>query len=331
MTAAEALGTRHTLLPVDQPYVAYLVDAIGATGEPPNHVQSAYFGYLAREIAARGHAAGICGEGADSLFGLGLANQVHNARVIQAVVPGRGLRRLGGALSALLGCPRLAATFHLAACLNRFDDPAHPVNQVAMFTHLPAVEAMFGTGAVREAMAARRSLVDRFAVGDDPMEFLHAAGFLGEAMDSASLWTSLFNVAGIDLLCPFLDSRMLRFALSLSPGVRFRFRRPKSLLRQALADVVGPSFAHRPKLGFGQPIFEWLAPGGSLRRLAEEAGRHPFVDPQVHRQALDRPNWFLYSLVCFDVWHRLFIERSLPRNNAAEAIGASLAANGLLD
>jgi hypothetical protein len=29
--------------------------------------------------------------------------------------------------------------------------------------------------------------------------------------------------------------------------------------------------------------------------------------------ALARPNWFLYSLLCYDLWHKLFIERSLAR------------------
>jgi hypothetical protein len=28
------------------------------------------------------------------------------------------------------------------------------------------------------------------------------------------------------------------------------------------------------------------------------------------------PGWFLSSLLCYDLWHRLFIERSLPREQA---------------
>ena len=71
--------------------------------------------------------------------------------------------------------------------------------------------------------------------------------------------------------------------------------------------------ARRPKLGFGQPIFEWLAPGGQLRHLAERLGRHEFVDPVALARSLGKPNWFLYSLLCYDLWHRLFIDRSLSR------------------
>jgi hypothetical protein len=148
------------------------------------------------------------------------------------------------------------------------------------------------------------------------MDRLHGAGFLCEAMDSASLWATLFHSAGADLLCPFLDSRVLRFALSLPAAVRYPFRRPKDLLKRALARSAPPELAHRPKLGFGQPVFEWLAPGGPLRAFAERVGDHGFVSPAALARSLARPNWFLWSLVCYELWFRLFVERSLPRRAA---------------
>src|SRR5205085_5734410 len=141
-------------------------------------------------------------------------------------------------------------------------DLEHPVNRVAAFADWPAVDACFGASAVTAAAAERRRLLDRFSVPYRAQDRLHAAGFLGEAMDSAGLWATLFQRAGVDLLCPFLDSRMLRLALNLAPEVRYRFRRPKDLLKRALARHAGPALAMRSKLGFGQPSFEWLAPGG---------------------------------------------------------------------
>ena len=313
MTASRALGTRHVLVPADGPYAVYLLDALASSAEPPNHVQSAYFGHLARSMLARGATTGLCGEGADSLFGLGLANQLHNAGVVRALVPSSLLRRAGAALCRALRRPLLGATFRLA---DRLDDLAwreHPVNQVAAFADWQAAEACFGAAAVAGAAAGRRALLDRYAVPDDPMERLHAAGFLGEAMDSASMWTTLFNRAGGDLLCPFLDSRMLRLALNLPAVVRFRFRRPKDLLKRALARQAPAELAHRGKLGFGQPIFEWLAPGGQLRPLVDRIAPYDFVDGPTLARVRARPSWFLYSLLCYDLWHKLFIDRSLPR------------------
>jgi asparagine synthase (glutamine-hydrolysing) len=313
VTASQALGTRHTLVPADGPYAGYLLDTLATAAEPPNHVQTAYFGHLARVMAGLGVTSGLCGEGADSLFGLTLANQVQNAAVLRRLVPGRLPRKCGARVSGLLGFDRLAATFRLAGVLDDLTDLEHPVNRVASFTDRAAVEACFGRAAVREAAAGRRALLERYQVGPSAQDRLHATGYLGEAMDSASLWTTLFNQAGADLFCPFLDSRVLRLVLNLAPEVRYPFRRPKDLLKRALAGQAPEGLARRTKLGFGQPIFEWLGPGGQLRPLVERLGAYDFVDARALGQARARPNWFLYSLLCYDLWHKLFIDRSLPR------------------
>jgi hypothetical protein len=161
-------------------------------------------------------------------------------------------------------------------------------------------------------------MLDHFQVPDEAMERLHAIGYLAEAIDSASLWTTLFNRAGADLYCPFLDSRMLGFVFNLQPAARFPFRRPKALLKAALVRNGVGALADKPKLGFGQPIFEWLGPGGQLRPLVDAISPHDFLDRRTLQSSLARPNWFLYSLLCFDLWHKLWIERSLPRTAGLE-------------
>ncbi|MGH7222496.1 MAG: asparagine synthase-related protein [Gemmataceae bacterium] len=330
MTASRALGSRHTLVHTDNPYATYLLDAVASTAEPPNHVQSAYFGHLARSMVEYGATSGLCGEGADSLFGLGLANQLHNAGVLRRLVPSAWLRRSGALVSDLFRWTNLAATFRLANHFSDFSYLQHPANRVAAFADWAAVETCFGFRAVADAAAERRSLLDLYAVPDCPQERLHATGFLGEAMDSASLWTTLFNRAGADLLCPFLDSRIVRLALNLAPEVRFRFRRPKDTLKRALARLAPLELATRCKLGFGQPIFEWLAPSGSLRPLVERIAAHAFVDADVLARVRQRPTWFLYSLLVYDLWHKLFIERSLPQprhSDDCHDLAASLTAH----
>jgi asparagine synthase (glutamine-hydrolysing) len=313
VTASQALGTRHTLVPADGPYAEYLLDTLSSTGEPPNHVQTAYFGHLARVMVSQGSTTGLCGEGADSLFGLGLANQIHYANRLRRLVPGAWLRRGLGVVAGMLGARRVGDVCRLAERLDTFTDLEHPVNRVAAFTDWDAVRACFGRDAVAGAAAGRRALLEQYLIPETPLDLMHGSGYLGEAMDSASLWTTLFNRAGGDLLCPFLDSRLLRFVVNLAPEARYRFRRPKDLLKRALARQAPPELATRGKLGFGQPIFEWLAPGGQLRPQVEDLGRHAFLDGPTLARSLASPNWFLYSLLCYDLWHKLFVERSLPR------------------
>ncbi len=313
MTASRALGTRHTLVPADDPYEDYLLDVLASTGESPNHVQTAYFGHLARSMMGQGVGSGLSGYGADALFGLGLSRQLHNADLLRRLVPGAWVRQGGAWLSDLLGWTNLSATFRLAGRLKNWNYLRHPVNRTVAFTDWDAVTACFGTVAVADAAAGRRALLDRYAVPDCPQERLHAVDFLGESMDSASMWTTLFNQAGAELLSPYLDSRVVRLALNLSPKVRFRFRRPKDLLKRALARLAPAELAYRKKLSFGQPIFEWLAPGGPLRPLVERIAPYEFVDAKVLERVRQRPTWFLYSLLVYDLWHKAFIDRSLPR------------------
>ncbi len=320
VTAAQALGTRHALIPADEPYETYLLDTLASTGEPPNHVQTAYFGHLARQMTAQGVTTGLCGEGADSLFGVSLAGRVQQAERLRRLAPLSMFRRLAAFGVGAVGWSGLYEALRLSNHLEDWSWPDHPVNQAAVFTDRDAVRACFGAAAVEEAFGWRRSLADRYGVPDHPIDRLHAAGFLGEAMDSASLWTTLFNQAGADLLCPFLDSRMLRLVVNLAPSARFPFGEPKALLKQALGRHAPAELVRRRKLGFGQPIFEWLGPGGQLRPLVERLGRYDFVDPPTLARSLARPNWFLYSLLCYDLWHKLFIERTLaPRVEATPA------------
>jgi asparagine synthase (glutamine-hydrolysing) len=313
LTASQALGTRHVLVPANGPYEAYLLDALAAAGEPLNHVQSAYFGHLARAMKADGVPAALCGEGADSLFGLGLAEQIHNAELMRRLLPAKGLRSFAGTVASVVGKRRVADACRLAEAIEDFADLQHPVNRIASFTDWPAVGACFGASGVAAAAAERRRLLDLFEVPYQPQQRLHAAGFLGEAMDSAGLWATLFQRAGVDLLCPFLDSRVVRLALNLAPEVRFRFRKPKDVLKRGLARHAGDKLAMRGKLGFGQPIFEWLSPGGQLETQLDRLAEHDFVDADALRRSRGKPNWFLYSLVVYDAWQRLFIDRTLAR------------------
>ena len=330
LSAARILRTRHILVPAEQPFADYLLETIAATGEPPNHVMTAYFAPLARSMLAQGFGTALCGEGADSLFGIGAADLIRTARVLRMLVPGP-LRGWGKRLAATAGRRCLAEAFGLADHVYDLGSPTHPINRAAVFTDWPAVQACFGNGAVSAALAYRRELLAQYRVPADALQQVHAIGYLGEAMDTASLWTTLFNGAGADLLCPYLDSRLLRLAVNIEPRYRFPYRRPKDLLKRGLARHAGHELAYRCKLGFGQPIFEWLAPGGQLRPWVERIGTYDFVERSARITALARPNWFLYSLLCYDLWHKFFIERSLSRRtfvdtpHVAEPPGVTLA------
>jgi asparagine synthase (glutamine-hydrolysing) len=313
LSAARLLGTCHTAVAIEGPYADYLLDTIGGTGEPPNHVQSAYFAPMARAMVARGVTTGLCGDGADSQFGLTLANQVHYARLLRCLLPLAPLRSGLAWAATALGWGRLHEHLWLANHLHDHADERHPLNQITAYTDWEAVRACFGTRALDAAAAERRTILTGHGIPDNLLVSSHMMCFLADALDTAALWTTLFNREGAEMLLPFQDSRLIRLANSLGLRQRFPFRHPKKLLKTALVRHGLREIAYRPKQGFGQPIFEWLAPGGQLRPWVESIGEYPFVDQASLGRARARPSWFLYSLLCYDVWHKLFIDRSLPR------------------
>jgi len=310
LSAAELLGSPHTDIPLDRSYPHYLVDAIASTGEPPNHVQSVYFAHLARCLRDRGVHTGLTGEGADSLFGTEWVGVFNRARRLRRLLPIVGLRVFLGALSGTMGRTYWATAFRLANHIGNLTCQEHPVNQINAFTHWPSIRQCFGQSAIDVACAYRRRLLSQFTVQEHPLECTHGIGLLGDAMESAALWTTHFNNAGGCLLCPFLDSRMLRLAVNVDPSYRYPALEPKGVLKRALCRHVPPSLAYRQKRGFGQPIFEWMSDAAELRRLLDAIADYHFVRKNVLEKARAQPNWFLYSLLCYDIWHKMFVSKT---------------------
>ncbi|MBY0528420.1 MAG: asparagine synthase [Gemmataceae bacterium] len=326
--ASRALGTHHRFVPADGPYIDYLIDTVRETGEPPNHVMSCYFGALGRDLRSAGVQAALCGEGADSLFGVTGGVALQRAQWLRKCLPAKLLLGLLANMAEGLRCRRISEYARLAEHIDDYSFTDHPANWCATFTDLPSVRDCFGKRAFEDAGEYRRGVVSQYRVRNTPLDQLHMVGFLNEAVDTASLWTTLLNGEGVDLLCPYLDSRLITLMMGVASENRFPSGNPKGILKDLLAKRMPREMVYRRKLGFGQPIFEWMAPGGQLRPWVENIQRYPFVPRKTFEACLQRPNWFLYSLLCYDVWHKLFIDRRIPRIDLGKRAILSAAAVG---
>src|SRR5207247_8157074 len=63
---------------------------------------------------------------------------------------------------------------------------------------------------------------------------------------------------GLEVRSPFLDTRLVDFALRLEPRLKVRGLRLKRVLRPALRGVVPDEILRRPKKGFGVPLDRWF-------------------------------------------------------------------------
>jgi asparagine synthase (glutamine-hydrolysing) len=123
----------------------------------------------------------------------------------------------------------------------------------------------------------------------------------------------------LEVRCPLLDHRVMEFAASVPPGLKFHRGVSKYLLKRYLEPRVPARAVHRPKMGFAIPVARWLR--ADLRPLAQDLllspralGRGYVVPARVHdlweahqRGARDhaRPLW---ALLMLELWHRLFVD-----------------------
>lgn len=120
---------------------------------------------------------------------------------------------------------------------------------------------------------------------------------------------------------PFLDHRVVEFAISLPDALRVRRGRGKHLLRKVAARWLPADVLAKPKQGFSIPLGEWFR--GPLRPLAEDVlGSRAFrerglIRPDAARACLDdhlagradrgESLWLILSL---ELWARRYLDSS---------------------
>jgi asparagine synthase (glutamine-hydrolysing) len=113
---------------------------------------------------------------------------------------------------------------------------------------------------------------------------------------------------------PFLDHRLVDFALALPDEAKITILTLKRFLRVAFRELLPPSLVRRPKHGFRVPLDEWLR--GPLRDRARELlspaalGRHGCFDPagvgellRQHEAGEQNRSSEIFSLLVFQAWH----------------------------
>ncbi|MGY4329378.1 asparagine synthetase B (glutamine-hydrolyzing) [Bradyrhizobium sp. LB7.2] len=118
---------------------------------------------------------------------------------------------------------------------------------------------------------------------------------------------------GIEARVPFLDRRLIEFAMAVPSNAKLAGARTKGLMREAVAGIIPESIRLAPKKGFGAPVDRWLrAPFADLVR--ERIGHGP-----------------LSTLLDGSLVERLFAEHSSGRFNHSGVIWALYVASRWLE
>src|ERR671932_803889 len=90
----------------------------------------------------------------------------------------------------------------------------------------------------------------------------------------------------VEARVPFLDHRLIEYALALPRSLKVEGASGKHILKRALEEVLPRDLLYRPKRGFGAPIRGWLR--GRATRL---------LDDHLLNSPLRRRDYFVYG--CF--------------------------------
>jgi len=131
--------------------------------------------------------------------------------------------------------------------------------------------------------------------------------------------------AGVEVRVPFLDPDIVAFAARLPTKLKQRGATGKWLFKKAMESLLPRDVIYRPKAGFGAPLRRWLQ--HELHEYVEELlsentlKKRGLFDPKAVKElvCLDRIGkidgaYPIFSLICIELWMRLFIDGRAVRN-----------------
>ena len=133
----------------------------------------------------------------------------------------------------------------------------------------------------------------------------------------------------LELRVPFLDHKLVEFCAGLPPKLKLNGQGSKFLLRQAMSEVLPRPILQRPKQGFPVPTEGWLRkPLKELTHdmlLSRSSACRLYLRPEVleeivseHERGLMNRDQEIWTLLVFEYWHRLFLERQVHPGSSRE-------------
>ncbi|AKK11497.1 asparagine synthase (glutamine-hydrolyzing) [Corynebacterium uterequi] len=125
----------------------------------------------------------------------------------------------------------------------------------------------------------------------------------------------------LELRVPFLDKEVFELAQTIPHDLKISHGTTKYALRKALEQIVPPHVLHRRKLGFPVPMRHWLA-GDELFGWAQDtitqSQTEDIFDKKAvlemlkeHRDGISDHSRRLWTVLCFMVWHGIFVEKRI--------------------
>ncbi len=291
------------------------LDAIlGAFDEPFSGVISTFFltGLISKHVKVA-----LSGDGADELFGSYLSHRM--AQPLEAALKNPALLDQPGPTGPLVGYEGEWPS--LRRLIARGDEAAR---RMGLFFADDAAKRSLYTPAMLAAIGDNSTEADlRTLYGEcqsaDPLNRALFTDFETLLPDQVLPFVDRLSMAhSVEVRPPFLDHRLIEYVATLPGRMKIKQGRVKSILKDAVADLLPPGLVDRPKEGFVMPINEWLLE--SLKGYVKDAlsparlTRHGMLDPQAVAHLLTRYYGGetglagrIWNLVSFQMWWERYI------------------------
>jgi asparagine synthase (glutamine-hydrolysing) len=312
---ATLCGTDHHEL-VLEPDVVPLVDDIAWVLDEPFGDTSAIPTYMVSKLAAQHVKVVLTGDGGDEIFA-GYDKYVVEDRERAYDLMPASLRRAAGAVGAVMPEGMRGRRFlrHLA-----LDGPRRYLDAQSI-VHPDEMASLFTPDA-----AARMAPYDPWRL---PIEHLCGAPDWISAVQYGDLqsYLPLDVLTKVDRMTmahslearpPLLDHRLVEFAATIPPELRYRDGTTKYLFKQALRELLPGTIIDRRKQGFAVPLARWFrGPLAGYARdvLLSDSSRHRGVlNPAavekrlyLHQRGRDL-DLQLWTMLSFELWCRRFLD-----------------------
>ncbi len=292
---ARHIGSDHTSFTLSEEELADNYASFLAVIDEPFADSSALPSYLLNKHTRQHVVVALSGDGADEIFG---GYRKHQAE-LRTRAPGmrEKLAMLGAPVWALMPRSRNSPLADRIRQLDRFASVAGLTAEerylrLAAFEEEKHVDALIGPEEHRAEWKRRRAQITAPLRNDPGLNGLLWADLHTVLPNDMLHKVDLTSMAhGLEVRTPFLDHRLVSYAFSLPPEVKFSLGNGKRILREAFGHILPNSVVSRSKKGFEVPLRSlFLGPlqdymERSLR--AEEVSRAG-LSPQAVGQVLER-------------------------------------------
>lgn len=312
---AKLLGSDHNETIIDDhEYLNVFARSFEMIEEPIAETSVSALYYLSRR-AAEDVKVVLAGQGADEPMGgyhryLGIALIQKYGPLIKAASPVANL------------LPRAGRVKQAAAVARFSDDAGRLIAAYSIFT--PEQRSRLAPSLSRNGRMETARLTELLDSAGDLPDLLSKTMYIDTRMslaDDLLLFNDKITMANsLEMRVPFLDLELVAFLESLPPNLKVRGTTRKYIHKKAVEAWLPQEIVHRKKRGFQTPMDTWLqndlaSAAQALFEQHDSACRRyfdlAFIREMIaaHKKRREDHQKRLYALLCFELWHRTWIDR----------------------